>query len=183
MTELLDTFDEYGNKTGTIQKGEKTSDYVKCCSCFVVNGKNQVLIEKRGKTVLDAGKLDLCSGHVQSGEVPTQGMIREIMEELGIKEDEARNIRNIGRILIDFNKVGGNFKCITDMFVLKRKNEDLALQDEEVKGIEYYDLEEALNLIRENKTRIPYSQEFEEIFNNLKQELNLKPKNKNIMEK
>lgn len=183
MTELLDTFDEYGNKTGTIQKGEKTSDYVKCCSCFVVNGKNQVLIEKRGKTVLDAGKLDLCSGHVQSGEVPTQGMIREIMEELGIKEDEARNIRNIGRILIDFNKVGGNFKCITDMFVLKRKNEDLALQDEEVKGIEYYDFEEALNLIRENKTRLPYSVEFEEIFDKLKQELNLKPKNRYIMEK
>ena len=183
MTELLDTFDEYGNKTGTIQKGEKTSDYVKCCSCFVVNGKNQVLIEKRGKTVLDAGKLDLCSGHVQSGEVPTQGMIREIMEELGIKEDEARNIRNIGRILIDFNKVGGNFKCITDMFVLKRKNEDLALQDEEVKGIEYSDFEEALNLIRENKTRLPYSVEFEEIFDKLKQELNLKPKNRYIMEK
>ena len=78
MTELLDTFDEYGNKTGTIKKGEITSDYVKCCSCFVVNGKNQVLIEKRGKTVLDAGKLDLCSGHVQSGEVPIQGMIREL---------------------------------------------------------------------------------------------------------
>lgn len=183
MTELLDTFDEYGNKTGTIQKGEQTSDYVKCCSCFVVNGKNQILIEKRGQTVLDAGKLDLCSGHVQSGEVPIQGMVREIVEELGIKEDEARNIKNIGKILIDFNKVGGNFKCITDMFVLKRKNEDLALQDEEVKGIEYYDLEGALNLIRENKTRLPYSPEFEEIFNKLKQELNLKPKNKYIMEK
>ena len=41
MTELLDTFDEYGNKTGTIKKGEITSDYVKCCSCFVVNRKNQ----------------------------------------------------------------------------------------------------------------------------------------------
>lgn len=183
MTELLDTFDEYGNKTGTIKKGEITSDYVKCCSCFVVNGKNQVLIEKRGKTVLDAGKLDLCSGHVQSGEVPIQGMIRELTEELGIKEDEARNIKSIGKVLIDFNKIGGTFKCITDIFVLKRKKEDLALQDEEVKGIEYYDLEEALNLIRENKIRIPYSQEFEGIFNNLKQELNLKPKNKNIMEK
>ena len=183
MAELLDTFDEYGNKIGTIKKGEKTGNYVKCCSCFVVNGKNQILIEKRGKTVLDAGKLDLCSGHVQSGEVPIQGMIRELTEELGIKEDEAREIKSIGKLLIDFNKVGGNFKCITDMFVLKRKKEDLALQDEEVKGIEYYELEEALNLIRENKTRIPYSQEFEEIFNNLKEELNLKPKNKNIMEK
>lgn len=76
MLELIDTFDENENKTGTIKKGEHTDDFVKCCSCFVINSKNQVLIEKRGKTVLDAGKLDLCSGHVQSGEASIQGMIR-----------------------------------------------------------------------------------------------------------
>ena len=183
MPELLDTFDENGNKTGTIIKGKKTTDYVKCCSCFVVNSKNQVLIEKRRKTVLDAGKLDLCSGHIRSNETSTQGMIRELIEELGITQEEAMELKKIGNLKVDFNKVGGNFKCITDMFMLKRTSDTLKLQDEEVKGIEYYDLEEALNLIRENKTRIPYSQEFEGIFNNLKQELNLKPKNKNIMEK
>ncbi len=185
MLELLDTFDENGNKTGTIQKGEHTDDYVKCCSCFVVNSKNQVLIEKRGKTVLDAGKLDLCSGHVQSGEVPIQGMIRELQEELGIEENEARNVINIGKLLLDFNKVGGNFKCITDVFMLKRNEEGLKLQDEEVKGIEYYDLEEALNLIRKGRTRLPYEESFENIFEKLKEELGIKEKkeNKNSMEK
>ena len=179
MSELLDTFDEQGNKTGTVQKGQHTDDYVKCCSCFVVNNRNQVLIEKRGNTVLDAGKLDLCSGHVKSGEISMQGMIRELREELGIEENEARNVRNIGKLLVDFNKVGGNFKCITDIFVLKRNEENLKLQDEEVKGIEYYDLEEALNLIREGKTRLPYDENFEKIFDNLKEELGIKAKNQN----
>lgn len=179
MIELLDTFDKDGNKTGTIKKGEYTDDFVKCCSCFVINSKNQVLIEKRGKTVLDAGKLDLCSGHVQSGEVSIQGMIRELQEELGIEESEARNIKNIGKLYIDFNKVGGNFKCITDVFMLKRNEENLKLQDEEVKGIEYYDLEEAINLIREGKIRLPYDESFEKVFEKLEEELGIKSKNSN----
>lgn len=193
MPELLDTFDKNGNKTGTIEKGQHTDDYVKCCSCFVVNGKNQVLVEKRGNTVLDAGKLDLCSGHVQSGEITVQGMIREIKEELGIEESECYgNIKKMGTVTIDFSKVGADFKCFTDVFLLKRNKETLALQDEEVKGIEYYGLEEVFDLIREGKTRIPYDQDkkkFEEIFEKIEQELGIKQQgdnkdsNKDVMEK
>ena len=184
MEERIDTFDEKGNKTGTIIKGQQTNDYIKCCSCFVVDSKNRVLVEKRGNTVLDAGKLDLCSGHVQSGEISVQGMIRELKEELGIEETECYgNVMNMGTVTIDFKK----FKCFTDVFLLKRSEETLALQDEEVKGIEYYPIEEVFDLIREGKTRIPYDQQtdkFEEIFDKIKQELGIIPKeNKKIVEK
>ena len=179
MPEILETFDEYGNKIGKIEKGAHTDAYVKCCTCFVVNSRNQVLIEKRGNTVLDAGKLDLCSGHVQAGEVSIQAMVRELKEELGIEENEARNIKGLGSLLIDFGKVGGNFKCIADIFVLKRKEEELKLQDEEVRGIEYYNLEEALNLIRDGKTRLPYDENYEKIFEKLKEELGIKLKDNN----
>ena len=173
MEELIDTFDEKGNKTGTIIKGQKTDDYIKCCSCFVVDSKNRVLVEKRGNTVLDAGKLDLCSGHVQTGEISAQGMIRELKEELGIEESECYgNIKKMGTVTIDFKK----FKCFTDVFLLKRSKETLALQDEEVKGIEYYPIEEVFELIRNEKTRIPYEQDtekFEQIFNRILIELGL----------
>ena len=184
MEERIDTFDEKGNKTGTIIKGQQTNDYIKCCSCFVVDSKNRVLVEKRGNTVFDAGKLDLCSGHVQSGEISVQGMIRELKEELGIDETECYgNIMKMGTVTIDFKK----FKCFTDVFLLKRSEETLALQDEEVKGIEYYPIEEVFDLIREGKTRIPYDQQtdkFEEIFDKIKQELGIIPKeNKKIVEK
>ena len=185
MEELIDTFDENGNKTGTIIRGQKTDDYIKCCSCFVVDTKNRVLVEKRGNTVLDAGKLDLCSGHIRSGEISTQGMIRELKEELGINEEECYGrIKKMGTVTIDFKK----FKCFTDVFLLRRNEETLTLQDEEVKGIEYYSIEEVFDLIRNNKTRIPYEQDlenFEEIFKKIKQELGIKPKenNKDLMEK
>ena len=179
MEELIDTFDEKGNKTGTIIKGQKTCDYIKCCSCFVVDNKNRVLVEKRGNTVLDAGKLDLCSGHVQSGEISTQGMIRELKEELGIDETECYGrIKKMGTVTIDFKK----FKCFTDVFLLKRNKETIALQDEEVKGIEYYQIEEVFDLIRKAKTRIPYKQqaeEFEKIFEKIEIELGIKLKDNN----
>ena len=171
--ELIDTFDINGNKKRTIVKGEKTEDneYIKCCSCFVVDSKNRVIVEKRGNTVLDAGKLDLCSGHVQSGEISTQGMIRELKEELGIDEAECYgNIKKMGTVTIDFKK----FKCFTDVFLLKRREEMLALQDEEV-----YPIEEVFDLIRNEKTRIPYDQDnekFEEIFKKIMQELGIKSK-------
>lgn len=183
--ELIDTFDINGNKTGTIVKGQKTDDYIKCCSCFVVDSKSRVIVEKRGNTVLDAGKLDLCSGHVQSGEISTQGMIRELKEELGINETECYgNIKKMGTVTINFKK----FKCFTDVFLLKRREETLALQDEEVKGIEYYPIEEVFDLIRNGKTRIPYEQQekkFEEIFEKIQQELGIKSKDisNNIIEK
>lgn len=189
MPEILDTFDKYGNKTGVIQKGQNTNDFVMCCSCFVINSKKQVLIEKRGNTVLDPGKLDLCSGHVQAGELPIQGMARELNEELGIDENESRNLKKLGRVLLDFKKIGGDFRCITDVFLLRRNKETLELQDEEVKGIEYYDLKDVINLIRNGQTRLPYDKEnsnyFEEIFKKLEEELGIKTKkeNKNIMEK
>ena len=183
--ELIDTFDINGNITGTILKGQKTDDYIKCCSCFVVDSKSRVIVEKRGNTVLDAGKLDLCSGHVQSGEISTQGMIRELKEELGINETECYgNIKKMGTVTINFKK----FKCFTDVFLLKRREETLALQDEEVKGIEYYPIEEVFDLIRNGKTRIPYEQQekkFEEIFEKIQQELGIKSKDisNNIIEK
>ncbi len=177
MLELLDTFDKEGNKTGTIQKGEHTNDFVKCCSCFVVNSKNQVLIEKRGKTVLDAGKLDLCSGHIQSNETPFEGMIRELNEELGIKKEESKNIKELGKVKLDFNKSGGEFKCITYVYMLKRDKDLLELQDEEVKSIQYHNLNEIISMIKQGKTRLVYdddnSKDFDLIFQKLNQELRI----------
>ena len=103
MSELIDIYTEDGQKIGTVSKKEYYSGniedvpWIKCCTCFVIdeNGK-KVLFEKRGKRFLDPGKLDLCSGHVQSGEVPTQSMIRELEEELSIKENDSRNVHYLG---------------------------------------------------------------------------------------
>ena len=104
MAEMIDIYTKEGIKIGTISKKEYYSlngdiPWIKCCTCFVVDQEsNKILFEKRGKRCLDPGKLDLCSGHVRSGEVPIQGMVRELGEELNIPESVARNIQYLGKI-------------------------------------------------------------------------------------
>lgn len=174
-TERLVTFNENGERTGEIQKGEYTTDYLKCCTCFISNERNQILVEKRGNTVLDNGKLDLCSGHVRANETSTTGMIRELGEELGIEFDKAVNIKKIGNLKVHFK----TFKCLTDVFFLKMKEIRINPQDEEVEDYCFMELEELLNLIRNGKTRFVYTEEYEEIFKKLKQEMGILPKENN----
>ena len=74
---------------------EKTlseEDWLEGVTCFVINEKGEVLIEKRLNKGLTPGKLDLCSGHIDNDETQTQAMIRELKEELGIEIEESINV-------------------------------------------------------------------------------------------
>ena len=131
MTELIDIYTEEGQKIGRISKKAyysgniKDIPWIRCCTCFVIDEKGQkVLFEKRGKRFLDPGKLDLCSGHVRSGEVPTQSMIRELDEELSIKENNSRNVHYLGELKVDYTKLRDEtdikqLKCFVSFYALK----------------------------------------------------------------
>lgn len=56
--------------------------YLSTVSCFVLDENNNVLVEIRGKNESQAYTYDLCSGHIDGNETPTQAMIREYVEEL-----------------------------------------------------------------------------------------------------
>ena len=185
MAELIDIYTEDGQKMGTISKKEyysgdiKDVPWIKCCTCFVIDDKEQkVLFEKRGKRFLDPGKLDLCSGHVQSGEVPTQSMIRELDEELSIPEDNARNIRYLGELKIDYTKLTDEtdkkqLKCFVSVYALKmREIAGIQIDNNEAVSMGWLSLEDAIGFISNNMTRLPYNeqleQEYNRIFANLK---------------
>ncbi len=82
-------YDRDGNlKRRIVQSQEKNirdNEWLRGVSCFVINEKDEILIEKRVSKGLTPGKLDLCSGHIDGEETPTQAMIRELKEELGIR--------------------------------------------------------------------------------------------------
>ncbi len=67
------------------EKEIEDNEWLKGVSCFVINERDEILIEKRVSKGLTPGKLDLCSGHIDGKETPTQAMIRELKEELGIR--------------------------------------------------------------------------------------------------
>ena len=186
MSELIDVYTEDGQKIGTVSKKEYYSGniqdvpWIKCCTCFVIDENEQkVLFEKRGKRFLDPGKLDLCSGHVQSGEVPTQSMIRELDEELSIEEKDSRNVHYLGELKLDYTKLKDEtdrkqLKCFVSVYALKMKDiSEIKIDNNEAISMGWLSLEDAIGFISNNMTRIPYDEELEhqytEIFGKLKE--------------
>ena len=195
MAELIDIYTEDGQKIGTISKKEYYSGnynevpWIKCCTCFVIDEKEQkVLFEKRGKRFLDPGKLDLCSGHVQSGEVPTQSMIRELYEELSIKENNSRNVHYLGELRLDYTKLKDEIdrkqlKCFVSAYALKMKDiSEIQIDNNEAISMGWLSIEDTIGFISNNMTRIPYeeelSEEYNRIFQNLIEYINPKKKDK-----
>lgn len=195
MAEMIDIFTEQGAKIGTMSKREYYSiegevPWIKCCTCFVVDEEeNKILFEKRGKRFLDPGKLDLCSGHIRSGEVPIQGMVRELGEELGISENIARNIHYLGNIKMDYTNLQDetnrkNLKCFVSCYGLKIKDKNQVNID----GIEaiskgWLNFEDSIGFISNSMTRLLYDENIKEsyrpIFEALKRFMGLEKDYKN----
>lgn len=55
-----------------------------CVSVIITNEDEQVLMTKRGVDP-DRGKLDLPGGFLEYGEMPEDGAVREVKEELGVE--------------------------------------------------------------------------------------------------
>lgn len=189
MTELIDIYTEEGQKIGRISKKAyysgniKDIPWIRCCTCFVIDEKGQkVLFEKRGKRFLDPGKLDLCSGHVRSGEVPTQSMIRELDEELSIKEKNSRNVHYLGELKLDYTKLKDEtdrkqLKCFVSVYALKMKEiSEIQIDNNEAISMGWLSLEDSIGFISNNMTRIPYdnalAHQYIEIFGKLKEFIN-----------
>lgn len=174
--ELVDIYDKNGAPTGEILPREiaiQSGALIKAFQIWILNDQNQVLIQRRSpKKVHDAGMIDLCSGHVQSGELETQAVMREIKEELGvnaIKPREFSNIRKVGSERVDFRKYGRAGNYITPWYCLKLNRQipdsDFSLQDDEVESVEWIPYEEVKEIIRLKKQniRIPYIKETESL--------------------
>ncbi len=104
MEELFDIYDENKNKLGrtkvrykdTIDDGE----YAIGVQAIIINSKKQILISQRsGKKPIYPLKWECNGGAVLAGETFTEGLVREIFEELGIelKEEDAIYFNSIKR--------------------------------------------------------------------------------------
>ena len=142
-------------------------------SCFVINDENEVLIERRANTKLTANEIDLCSGHIDNNETPTQAMIREYVEELHsgteeekqIAREEAINgLKKIEELDLIFKNKGKERKFFIQFYMLKTKMKQFTPQAEEVQNIEWIPYQECFELIRQGKTKFPYDKRYEKIF-------------------
>ncbi len=195
MAEMIDIYTKEGSKIGTISKKEYYSldgdvPWIKCCTCFVVDQEtNKILFEKRGKRFLDPGKVDLCSGHIRTGEVPIQGMVRELGEELNIPESVARNIQYLGKIDVDYTNLEDetnrkNLKCFVSCYALKVKSQsEVAIDGREAISKAWLNYDDSVGFISNSMTRLPYEnslvEKYDAIFDKLRAFMNLK-QNKDV---
>ena len=169
MGEILDIFDERGNKTGEQMEKEtaiESGKLLKAFQIWIIDSNSQVLVQKRASTRRhDAGMIDLLSGHVQSGELESHAVQREIKEELGpnaIKQYELQKIMKVGSEHIDFRQYGKEGNYIVPWYLLKLNrtipNKDFNLDKDEVDKIVWIDYEKFKEMIKSKSPnmRIPY---------------------------
>lgn len=200
MPEMINTYTKDGIQIGIIEKSKyyqntnpDTQPWIKCVTCFVIDEKtNKILFEKRGMHQIDAGKLDLCSGHVRcneslkqdqslkqskpslQSELPLQCMIRELYEELSIPEDDSRNLKCLGEVAMDYSLLSEerdehpNLKCLATIYALKMKNiSKIKMDGEEVVQMGWLDFDDAIGFVTHNMTRFAYDESSKRAFDNI----------------
>ena len=160
MEEMFDVYDENGKYLGVKPKSfchsENPGVYHKPVWVWIVNSKNEILIQKRAETKkFMPNKWDSsATGHVSAGESSLQGCVREIFEEIGILFDE-KDLNFIGEFpapeVWEFGQV---YLLNADISLDKIK-----LQDGEVSEVKWINFDEFKQLFMSDDF-MPYGENY-----------------------
>jgi 8-oxo-dGTP pyrophosphatase MutT (NUDIX family) len=144
VDELLDVLDDLGRPTGEVvykSEAHRRGLYHHCFHCWIA-GQDAVgpyLLVQRRAAAKDTwpGYLDVtAAGHLQSGEEPVMGGLRELEEELGLRVDPGR-LAPLGTRRIEQEISQGCDREFHDVFLLLDSTppRDLRLQEGEVEAV------------------------------------------------
>ena len=170
MEEILDIYTrdgEYlGSKPKSVCHSSNPGFYHKPVWIWIINNRGEILLQKRAKTKKNFPDLwDMPSaGHVEAGENPIVGAIRETEEELGLKTTE-NDYLYVGEFIADISWE------LAQIYLLKTDKEisDMKLQIEEVAEVKWVSLEEFKNLFYSNEF-VPFADEYRTLVINLLEE-------------
>jgi|GEM_PF-328021 len=156
LTEKFEELDRYGNPTGKIVTREFAHNYGiyhKAASLFIINEKNEILLQKRSKTKIRNGGLwDIAvSGHVRYGEDDISSLIRETEEEVGINLDP----KSIKFLVKDKENRQFSEKFIdniyTNIYVMHTRSKIKDIKNLEVDGIKFVTLSNLKEMMKTYK--------------------------------
>jgi 8-oxo-dGTP pyrophosphatase MutT (NUDIX family) len=152
VDELLDILDGFGRPTGEVawkSEAHRRGLWHRCFHCWIAGedaGFPYLLVQRRDATKDTwPGYLDVtAAGHLQSGEGPLEGGLRELDEELGLKADPAR-LLPLGTRRIEQEIPGGRDREFHEVFLLLDPTppEDFRLQEGEVESVLRIELRDA----------------------------------------
>lgn len=164
--ELIDVVDENNNLTGKIEDKDivhAKGMYHREISVWMMNQNGEILLQKRAMSKKQhPGKWSIVAGHIQAGETPIQGAIRETKEEVGIDvlEDELE--------LIECKKEEGDFPEVRQynnyfdyvyFLTVDYKIEEYIIQIEELSEIRYITIEDFIKELVEEKENYVHTYE------------------------
>lgn len=171
--EIVNYYNDNYEKIGTISRKEgiKQNLLLEAVQLWIINPHTkQVLMQKRSShKVNDASMMDVSSsGHVKSTETPTQAILRETFEEIGLKPEElAQQLQKMMIVECDFTKLGRKGRYFTHEYVayLEHPLSYYTKQNEEVDKLFFMNYEELKEKIRnkEPNIRIPHNKETDEL--------------------
>lgn len=172
--ELLDIVDEKGIPTGeTVERERAHAEGILHRTAHVwllrkKEGKVQILLQKRSREKDSyPGCYDISSaGHIPAGVDFIPSAIRELEEELGVFA-RPEQFLYCGQRLLSFDQVfhGKPFhdRQVSNIYALwmDREPGEFVLQQEEVAAVEWFDFEDCVKAVEEN--RIPHCIYMEEL--------------------
>ncbi len=148
--EMIDYYDENLRHLGVVDKAiaHKNGLWHKSVHVWIINSKNQVLLQKRCAQKSFYPNYWDCSfaGHVSAGENSILSALREGKEELGIKiKEEELEFAFTNKEILNWEKIDS--REFVDVFIMKKDIdiEALKFQKEEVSEAKYFDLEDLFN--------------------------------------
>lgn len=153
MSEILDVYDIYKNRTGktverkkdaTLNKGE----YIIAVQCWIINDKNEILLTQRKNNKHHGGMWEPTTGLIISGETSIQGMKRELFEEIGLNIND--NEIHLIKEMIEERK---NVNFLRDIYLVRKNIDinDIHFNDGEVIKAKYVTIKEFSDMIKDGK--------------------------------
>lgn len=156
MEETVDVLDEFGRFTGKVEKLSVCHSqglWHRAVFGLIVNESGDILLQQRSeKKKLWPGKWDITvGGHVQSGELGKDAIIRETKEELGLNITE-KEINFLVSSTSRYNNNGYINNHYDECFIIKKdvNINELKLQESEVSDVRFFSKTDILDRINNN---------------------------------
>lgn len=170
MEEIIDYFDENTGKIiGCIEKeiAHKKGLWHKSVHVWIINDNNQILLQQRCKEKsLYPNVWDVSfAGHLTSGEDSFTAIIREGMEEFGIKIDTNKiEYLFTNKEKLVYEQIQSNE--FVDIYLLRQnvKLEDITFQESEVSDVKYIEIDDFFDMVvSKSEDLFPHINEYEKL--------------------
>ena len=141
MFELRDLYDKNSNKTDkTYHKGDSIPNgyYPMVVMVVIRNSKGEFLMQKRVES--KGGDWGVTGGHPKSGETPSEGIITEVKEELGLDFSREK--------FIEYDSGCDGKDCYKMYFVNKDIDiNDITIQKDELSEVKWFSMDELRHMV------------------------------------